>query len=342
MKNVFIIFTHFHLFLSLCITYFKSEGGSDNLILMSSDSIFSSEELIKRIKKHVFWTDIINLPEGKLLNRYVNSSNLNKILKIITIKKWYPKLNKDIKQINIKNSKFFTFHDGQLISKYILKVSNNVILIEDGAGNYLEYKNDIKDRIKRLFGIYPSFGRNKKIRKIFVQNPSSLPQDIRHKGVKLDLQSMYNDIPENIKDKIIRVFLSEKEIHKIKENSKLSKKILILTQPLSEIKIITENRKIEIYNMIAQKYLKNGYSIFIKPHPYEKTNYKEFFNFKTIIMHKHFPIEILNLKDLINFDFLISLYSSSLKNLNFCKESILLIDFKKGIKTQLKNLQIDN
>jgi len=43
------------------------------------------------------------------------------------------------------------------------------------------------------------------------------------------------------------------------------RKILLLTQPLSEDKIITEEEKIKIYREIIEK--QNGRKIYIKAHP---------------------------------------------------------------------------
>lgn len=108
------------------------------------------------------------------------------------------------------------------------------------------------------------------------------------------------------KEEILRVFkISSKSF----ENLKVEKnKVLLLTQPLSEDKIITEKEKIDIYREILLK--ENGKNIYIKAHPREKTNYKEVFKeFNINIIENSFPIEICLLLD-IKFEKVITLFST--------------------------------
>lgn len=108
------------------------------------------------------------------------------------------------------------------------------------------------------------------------------------------------------KEEILGVFkISSKSF----ENLKVEKnKVLLLTQPLSEDKIITEKEKIDIYREILLK--ENEKNIYIKAHPREKTNYKEVFKeFNINIIENSFPIEICLLLD-IKFEKVITLFST--------------------------------
>ena len=99
------------------------------------------------------------------------------------------------------------------------------------------------------------------------------------------------------------------ELEILKNNSN---KILLLTQPLSEDGIVSEEEKIKMYeNILIEKNIKE---IYIKLHPRERTDYvKNFKNIKVNIIKKDFPAEILFLLN-INFNKVITLFSTAALN----------------------------
>jgi hypothetical protein len=118
----------------------------------------------------------------------------------------------------------------------------NVYLIEDGLGLYRKKKNTIKELVKNLIlGVPKSFGYDKKISKVEATNPSLLPQKIRDKSHKLDLNALTNKLTKTEKE-----ILSDTFIGNI-SSLDINNKVLILTGPYSEEGIITEEYKVKIY-----------------------------------------------------------------------------------------------
>lgn len=182
--------------------------------------------------------------------------------------------------------------------------------------NYTRYKIKIKDKIKKFFGIYPPFGRNPCIKKIIVQNPEKLPSDIKGKGEFLALKQLVNRLTKENKDKIVRAFLN-KNLMKSFFNLNQGKRTLLLTQPFSENKAITETQKITLYKNIIDKYLDNDELLIIKPHPAEKTDYTTLSLYKNLIqLPREFPIELINLMTKFNITKAITLFSSAIDNID--------------------------
>jgi len=102
----------------------------------------------------------------------------------------------------------------------------------------------------------------------------------------------------------------------------LKKRMLLLTQPLSEDGLINEKEKIKLYKKVIENY-HNKYKIFLKPHPRENTIYEKYFS-KVTILSQSFPIELLKFNKNIKFDLGISYSSSSVDNLDCIKQKIIL------------------
>jgi len=160
-------------------------------------------------------------------------------------------------------------------------------------------------------------GRDKQIESIYVQNPEKLPKDLRKKGKYLNLTTMENNLDENSKNKIINLFIDS--ISKDIISSRKRKNCLIITQPIEKANF-PEERKKELYRQISLKMSNDGFEVFLKPHPKEKTDYS-FLEIENIhLLNKDFPLEITNLFDKTCFDLGITLYSASLKNINIPKK----------------------
>lgn len=84
---------------------------------------------------------------------------------------------------------------------------------------------------------------------------------------------------------------------------------MLITQPLSEDKVVTEREKIEIYQEILEK--EKNKIIYIKPHPRERTNYlKVFSKYDVRILEKDFPLELLSFLE-IKFSKATTLFSTA-------------------------------
>lgn len=257
-----------------------------------------------------------------LNNKYILSNKGNKNL---LRKKNYKYLN----YITRDEKKEFWIQDHLNYSPYFLTKFKNINLLEDGLENYdskLIYKKirySLKNKILGgTFKLDRSFhGASKSISKIYLTGIAEIPKEIVDKVEIINLKKLWNNLSQEEKDMVLKIFLiSKEEIEKIK-----NKKIILITQPISEDSEITEIEKIEIYRRIISKYKEND--ILIKPHPREITNYKKYF--KNIeILRKQIPMELMSF--LINdLEKIVTLFSS------------VAFDFKNIAKIEFLGTEFD-
>ena len=147
-----------------------------------------------------------------------------------------------------------------------------------------------------------------KIKKIYLTGIAEIPEIIKNKVEIVNLKEKWEQLSFEEQEEILRIFdLKNSDLIKWQ---KLKNKILLITQPLSEDGIISEKEKIEIYKEIVEK--NKSENIMIKPHPREKTNYKNIFPNIELIEGK-FPLEILMLLG-INFKEVITIFSTAVLN----------------------------
>lgn len=173
-------------------------------------------------------------------------------------------------------------------------------LIEDGIQNY-EVSSKKLITTKQSFNIKKSIlnnivnfpNRKSQINNIYLTRGGEEGKKVKmfYKAKKLKLVNLQNlwDSSTNEKRNLIKHFFF---IEKEDIDLMMQKKILILTQPLSEDGFISENCKISMYKKIIDENPKKD--IIIKTHPREKTDYKLLFP-DISIMKKNIPAELFNL-----------------------------------------------
>lgn len=218
-------------------------------------------------------------------------------------KKYYLKLKRNIKlKLNLrkvdKNAVVYGYHMSDWVAN-TLKEKYRYYILEDGLANYNIKEKDIRKKrfnLKEFLFLgarynYPSYGIDKETKKIFLTGLEEIPEIIEKKVKIIDLKKLWNDKSEDEKDKILNIFkIKLLDIEEVEGNNK----ILLITQPLSEDKIIEEKEKLEIYKEIIEKY--GDENVVIKKHPREKTNYEKIFP-KVKILPNEFPLELFSLLD---------------------------------------------
>ena len=189
-------------------------------------------------------------------------------------------------------------------------------LIEDGIGNYYDYKkgnipkNSIKYFARRLkYGNF--FGVSDNCKKIILTGLAKIPKNIQNKVEVVDLKQLWSKKTKDEQQKIISFFGLNDELLDILK----TKDIVLLTQPISEDGLVTESEKIDIYRSIISKYDKDN--LVVKTHPRETTDYKKYFP-DTLVLDEPFPFEILNFLG-IKFKKVATLMSTA--GLNLCEDT---------------------
>ncbi len=246
--------------------------------------------------------------------RFKDEKGLNRYIKMYSL---YKKLEKFIIKENLIN-KIIYMQDNMSYSQFFLNHMEECYLLEDGFSNYKvtiskkKMKKGIKkirDKfLKRYKYEYPTFGLSEKIKKIYLTGIMEIPEIIKNKVEIINLREKWKNLSNEEKQEILDIFILKLEDFNNLE--KYTDKVLIITQPLSEDKIISEEEKISIYKEIIDKYSYGN--VIIKIHPREKTDYKKIYSDIEIINGK-FPLELLMLLG-IYFKTVVTIFSTAALN----------------------------
>ena len=224
------------------------------------------------------------------------------------------------------------FTIGAHLDKY--KIPYNTI--EDGY-NFFMYKyrdfrdklftkeatvQDYKEFIKHILFCKknkPGFG--KYCQSIEVNDISVVPKDERyHKFKEVPRKGLFNNISEERKQLILRVFDVE-ELSEVKDKS-----VLILTQPLSIDGFMnSDDRQYGFYKRICDKYLSEGYEVYLKPHPRDGVTYENINGVKLIA--QTVPMELIEMVSDVKFERIITHSSTAINFLTCGKEKEIFFDF---------------
>lgn len=286
------------------INYFEARNGYELITAV----LFAKKINIENNKNIIFCTNFINNDKIKELNKLENvkfKKGLlpfnNKIINFINIL-FYLLIN----IIKIKN--IYIFHE---VSPVILfhKLKKSISIIEHGESNYVidansySYNKSIYKYFKFKILKNNFIGESKFIKKIYLTDLQRCPKVLIDKAEEFDLRILSKKLSHEELNALNNIYNFEKF-------DNLSSLSLLLTQPFSELKLITENEKLEIYKTFIDAC---ETEVIIKPHPLEKTDYSLFFPENKII-NKNIPIELLDINN-VNFEFVISVNSSAMKKL---------------------------
>lgn len=198
----------------------------------------------------------------------------------------------------------------------------NYTLIEDGIIDYSvdrNLPNTWKSRVQRLlFGaIYRhDIGRNNQCKHIVLTQPFSNPK-LKEKAKHYDLQKLWQESSETKRELILRKFnITPSDLEMMSK-----KTVILLTQPLSEDNIMSEEEKIQLYRDLVAPY--GEANVLIKPHPREKTDYSKALQ-KSMCFDKIVPFQLFSLIGL-KFDTVVTICSTAALSL---QSTGTKIDFK--------------
>ena len=228
------------------------------------------------------------------------------------------------------------FIDHFTIGAYLDKYKIPYNTIEDGYNFFMyEYRDfreklftkeatvqDYKEFIKHILFCKknkPGFG--KYCQSIEVNDISVVPKDERyHKFKEVPRKELFNNISEERKQLILRVFDVE-ELSEVAEKS-----VLILTQPLSLDGLLnSDDKQYGFYKKICDKYLSEGYEVYLKPHPRDSVSYERINGAKLIA--QSVPMELIEIVSDVKFERIITHSSTAINFLTCGKEKEIFFDF---------------
>lgn len=319
-KVLIYIETTYSLLLTLIFLLSEQKIELENIIYFYSKEQVSMNRIAKKFNAKIKRNNIEDSKNIKLIiKKIINNFKL-------------------IKELNQKEIKKVFIQDHIKESQFLLNnIKKDIYLIEDGTRSYNEkiLKNQLETRknkeeysrmIKLKIWLYKNFiemlpqkyliyGMSEKIKKIYLTGILPIPDIIKDKVELINVEKLWKELSKEKKRKVLEIFDIElKELEKLKE---VKDKILLLTQPLSEDGIVDEIEKIEMYKQLL--YERGIKKIYIKPHPREKTDYREVFkntNIEVKILSNKFPAEIFMLLDM-NFKKVITIFSTAALNFKY-------------------------
>ena len=328
--NIFCCNTYYHLLISI-IKSLKNKQKNDLLLFsdIHSNQLTSDTKLIDRVKKSKIFNDIIifDYSDEEIA---IEKKHLSPIYRYFLTKR----IVKSNKYNFGRYDNVYLFFDCSLLGHVVMQQHIHYTLLEDGTNTFksnfdrMKPKKNIKYYIKKAMN-FSDYAQSKYIKEIEVNSISGL-YIYGKKMVEVSKKKLFNSLSEDEKERIIKVFLKDTNVEKY------SNAILLITQPLSEDKILsTEEDKIKLYSEIVSKYAK-GNKIIIKKHPRETTNYQKCFK-DCYIINDNFPIELINFYP-IKLKKIITLASTSIELIDNCDKKIFLgWDYLKNFKDSVND-----
>lgn len=322
MNQVYVCGTYFHVYVSI-LKVIHNHKDSQRLLILNTLTP-GIDRIIPGLLESGFFNFSIQVPFKEISLKMKREQGFWS--KFFSRKKGivrYVDANSDLLKYHdfIRHSEINLFHHvGMSASYFITKYSNTIIrMLEDGNRNYIGTISPFKFfKRKYILNVFIGEGQDKEIKEIHVQFPDKLNAQVRHKGVKLDLKEMQRKLTAQDNEKILNVFMGEHML-----NLCGNKKLILITQPLSEDKFITEEYKISLYTHILEAYSAD-YDLFIKPHPRETTNYKKHFSFSIFEIPRTFPLEMFDLMKNIKFEVGVTVSSGGIMNVDCISDKIIL------------------
>lgn len=325
-KNLYICATYYHILISLMK---KAVDNSPADIIIDS-CVPNAQSIINKLVKHKAFDGILYF-DRSLFKEY--PANCNKFLRICN-EHWFNRtVINNVFDIPIKEyKKVYIFNDRTPMGRFLADMKVHYTLLEDGTNYFtdirrvnkrvsvqedvkrmLDPKPPLKRKIARKLNLgYISLGQNKYCDEIVVAKKEDLFIPMNDKVVEDTINNLADKLSKEQKLFIYNVFFDGNNADDLEC---ADKKVLILTCPLRiEAYVKTDREQIDVFKDLAQKYQKEGYKVFFKPHPRDEIDYSQYID-DVVVLEKMFPIEILSFSGKLKFDIAVSYNSSAVFNL---------------------------
>ncbi len=314
MNQVYICGTYFHVYVSILKQLNRTNKNSKSLLILN-DHTPGLENIIPALKANKFFDEFLLLPFRKIEADERNTGSfISRTLFRTRAMIRAVETNSNINRFTpfIRESEINSFYLwGYPTAYFVFRFPGTYLrILEDGARNYIVRISKLK-LIKRKYILrtYIGDGFDDAVKEINLQFPEQLDPRLKHKGTRLNLKEMQDNLSPDDSARILNVFMKGETV-----NLNDKKKILIITQPLSEDNFVTEQYKVSLYAELIDEHAAD-HEVYIKPHPRELTNYREQLGRNFIEIPRSFPLEMFDLMQNIRFDKGVTLFSSSIGNL---------------------------
>jgi len=311
MTKVYIVETPYHLLISLVKTILEKRLGKDVIIIYKKNFCISTIERLRNIFKNVLCFNTVD--------NIVNLLNLKIRQKKIPILSRFAKQNHNIDEIWLQDKDVYIFNDGNYYGCLLNHLKKTYTIIEDGLNSFssslAEVDQKKRHRLYSLLGFsWECFGKSKYTSSIEVNDISKMRIKYSN-AVEVNREQLFCLLKKEDVELIANVFdIKKLNIPQEQEAS------LLFTQPLSEDKIVSHEKKIRIYKHLVDTYAVG--KLYIKVHPREKENYSTLFPNAIILGNNLVPFEVYLLTEKIRFRRAITVFSAAIDTISCADEKI--------------------
>lgn len=295
-SRIYVCHTYYHVYVTFlkelklreqCKNEGKTAGGA-TLVLSKMSNDF--ETLKERVESSGLFEEVIEFDEKREdffpeLARWRKGTGnfIGNLICRIRFTKLYAKLESEYIPVNFKEyGDIYVFCDSDPIGYYLNQYKIKYHAVEDGL-NCLKNFDAARYDNRGHFGLKAFM--SEKLNLIFVQNgygkycidmevnDSSLIQYPYHKYIDEPRNELVKRLTDEDKQLILKAFIRDMDGLKaqIEDSGEVDDKILILTDPLCTLDV-----REKIFRDIIDMYKGEG-TVFIKPHPRDKLNYRSLF-----------------------------------------------------------------
>ena len=310
-----------HLFRTLIRTMQVEEG--DACVLMSDDLKPLPLDILGKYIEKVYY-----YPNNKINMLWSENKSKHKLrLKEALISTVEVCMDMNDVDEALSSSDLVFYLDSEPFVVYLMMKykGNKMILVEDGESIYVPPKSNLNSIIKRLIGYPLPYGQSARINELEVSFPERLKQkSLRKKAVELSTKTLLSRLSVEAKQDLLDFYKFDTD----KNLSQVKDAVLLVTQPLAEDGIITEDEKWALYREIVETYKGDG-ELYIKAHPRELTDYRLVFPECKVIQNS-FPAELFSLSGLV-FNKALTLFSTAIHLIPSNEKVILGLNYNEKV-----------
>lgn len=320
MKRMYICHTPYHLFIAIIRQLLYK--GEAVLVLCRVEQL--SPEIVNRLKKQNIFRRIYEydhldsrrelLRGGKetLLHRKRVNSNIEDALGI------------DLNEL--KEYDIYIFNDSSVFGYWMNINGIKYHLLEDALDNYkidkpiyLPLRKKIEKRIKQLFRIdFSYWGESANYLTVEVNDISGICIRKKKNVIEVPRKELLHKLTKEDKAILRTIYLDGFDLS---QSEQYHGGTLIITQPLSEAKIVRHETKMQIYQYLINHY--GAGQVFIKPHPEDQDSYLGFQGC-IVIPAKSIPLEVFDLVTDIHFKRAVTCFSTAITELENVEEKVIM------------------
>ena len=318
-KKMYICHTPYHLFMTLVRQMIYHDQSS---IVLCMEEMIGSDTILRLKDLNVF--EKVYVYASLDSQRYLLKDEKDVLLH-------RKKMNLDIEQAvrlkvkDLREYDIYIFNDSSVFGYWMNMNGIKYHLLEDGLNTYQTEDQDntglktrVKTIIKRWLKVdFSYWGASGNYLTIEVNDIHGIKLKEMRKVVEVPRKELISKLSDKDKTLIRRVFLGDKMLI----SGEMKEGTLIITQPLSEDKEVSHDKKMSIYKYLIEHYGEK--QIYIKPHPREEDQYEEFEEC-IVIPAKTVPLEVLALIPDIHFIKAVTCYSTAISALENVEDKVVM------------------